>query len=592
MQQLKYRAFNYLKEVVGRNKFLFRHSRLILREKRVPQFPDWNAILGPARAEWDKTRSAVAASSGPDILIAAADGGNLPGTTLESLLGVGLTLRGARIHILLCDGALPACWECDSTFFPNLGRLVEKGPQADLCKTCYAPGFKTFSGLGFIMHRFSDYLTPSDRAQAKGVVARLGTPEIGGYRYEGLAVGEHALAGALRFYARGEIEGEPMSRQVLERYFEASYLTAVAMLRLLRKIKFAAVTCTHGIYVPFGLIGEAARKEGVPLSTWNTAYRKKCFVFSHHDTYHHTLMNEPVSNWEDMEWTPELDAKIMEYLKQRMQGSSQDWIWFHDRPQFDMGAIGKEIGLDPSKPIIGMLSNVIWDAQLHYPANAFPSMTDWAHRTIEWFAQRPDLQLLIRVHPAEIRGFLKSRQLMVDEIRKRFPVLPKNVFVVGPESQYSTYALMGACNAVIIYGTKTGVELTSMGIPVIVAGEAWIRNKGVTLDAATAEEYFRILGTLPLQGRMDEATVRRARMYAYHFFFRRMIPLGMLEVQDSKAVPFRIRLNSLDDLRLGADPGLNVICDGILKETPFIYRDEAYHAAPAAPAAPASAAAP
>jgi hypothetical protein len=580
MQALKYRAFTYLKEVVGKNKFLFRHSRLILREKRVPQFPDWNLILGPARAEWDKARLEA---QGPDVLIAAADGGNLPGTTLESLVGAGLTLRGARVHVLLCDGALPACWECDSTFYPNLKRFVEKGPQADLCKTCYAPGHKAFSALGFAMHRFSDYLDPSDRGHAQGIVARLATAEIGAYRHEGLAIGEHALAGALRFFARGEIDSEPMSRQVLERYFEAAYLTAVAMLRLLRRIKFAAVVTTHGIYVPFGLIGEAARKEGVALSTWNTAYRKKCFVFSHHDTYHHTLMNEPVSNWEDMEWTPELDAKIMEYLKQRMQGSSQDWIWFHDRPQFDMGAIGKEIGLDPDKPIIGMLSNVIWDAQLHYPANAFPNMIDWAHRTIEWFAKRPDLQLLIRVHPAEIRGFLKSRQLMVDEIRKRFPVLPKNVFLVGPESQYSTYALMGASNAVIIYGTKTGVELTSMGIPVIVAGEAWIRNKGVTLDAVTAEDYFLLLERLPLAERLDEPTVRRARMYAYHFFYRRMIPLKMMEVQDSKAVPFKVRIAGLGDLKPGADAGLDVVCDGILTGSEFLYKDEAQTAKAAAP---------
>ncbi len=47
----------------------------------------------------------------------------------------------------------------------------------------------------------------------------------------------------------------------------------------------------------------------------------------------------------------------------------------------------------------------------------------------------------------------------------------------------STYALMSLCNSAIIYGTKMGVELTSVGLPVIVAGEAWIRNKGLTHDA-------------------------------------------------------------------------------------------------------------
>jgi hypothetical protein len=112
--------------------------------------------------------------------------------------------------------------------------------------------------------------------------------------------------------------------------------------------------------------------------------------------------------------------------------------------------------VDFANPFIGMLTNVIWDAQLHYPANAFPHMLAWILQTIDYFVRRPELQLLIRVHPAEIRGTVPSRQLVVDEIKKAFPDLPENVFIIPPESQVSTYAAMMPCNAVIIYGTKTG----------------------------------------------------------------------------------------------------------------------------------------
>src|SRR5690606_6953627 len=133
-----------------------------------------------------------------------------------------------------------------------------------------------------------------------------------------------------------------------------------------------------------------------------------------------------------------------------------------------------EAGLRRDKPIIGMLSNVMWDAQLHYPANAFPNMLDWAVKTVAYFVRRPDLQLLLRIHPAEIRGTVPSRQPLLAELRARFPELPPNIVIVPPESQVSTYSAMEACDSVLIYGTKTGVELTSIGIPVIVGGEAWI----------------------------------------------------------------------------------------------------------------------
>jgi hypothetical protein len=199
-------------------------------------------------------------------------------------------------------------------------------------------------------------------------------------------------------------------------------------------------------------------------------------------------------------------------------------------------------------------------------------MLDWLVQTCEYFASRPDLQLLIRVHPAEISGFPPSRQPILGELRKRIPVLPANIVVVPPESGLSTYALMSLCNAAVIYGTKMGVELTSVGVPVIVAGEAWIRNKGITQDARSPAEYFEMLDALPLPGRLDGSRLARARQYAYHFFFHRMIPLPF--VQPKAGYPlFRLHLASLADLRPGASAGLDTICDGILSRTPFVLRE-------------------
>ena len=194
-----------------------------------------------------------------------------------------------------------------------------------------------------------------------------------------------------------------------------------------------------------------------------------------------------------------------------------------------MDDIAKEIGADFSKPCIGMLTNVMWDAQLHYPANAFPDMLEWVLQTIRYFAKRPELNLIIRVHPAEVRGVQPSRQPIMDEIKKAFSRIPANIFIIPPESRIGTYAAMLRCDSAIIYGTKTGVELTSIGIPVIVAGEAWIRNKGVSNGRGVRRGIFKMLDTLPLREKLDDATRKRARMYAYHFFFRRMIPVEVIE---------------------------------------------------------------
>jgi hypothetical protein len=519
---------------------------------------------------WKSFRTA--ARKGPKVLIATSTGGHTAVTPVESLLAVALTLRGASVHILLCDEFLPACLQAWEKMFPEQGEFVKYGPSQRLCETCFAPAYQMYQSLGLPVHRYSEFIQAHESATLEKLAESLPYEEIGNYQLDGLSVGEHAMAGALRFFAKGNLEDEPYGEGVLRRYFHASLLTTYAIRRLLNKFKFNSACFHHGIYVPQGLIGEVARQKKTRVVNWCVAYRKQCFVFSHNDTYHHTLLTESTANWENIPWTPQMESDILDYLKSRWQGT-QDWIWFHEKPEEKLSAIQAELGIDFSRPCIGMLTNVMWDAQLHYRANAFSNMLEWVLQTIRYFSERPELQLIIRVHPAEVRGTLPSRQPIMAEIQKTFPILPANVFIISPESQVSTYAVMEVCNAVIIYGTKTGVELTSMGIPVIVGGEAWIRNKGITLDASSIDEYFQLLDQLPLKERLSKGLTQRARQYAYHFFFRRMIPLTYMKPKEGSP-PYEIQISDLEELLTGQNLGLDVICDGILKGTEFIYPAE------------------
>ena len=559
------------RDVIRRIPALWRASRLARRwyHARVDAYPDWSAVLAGNPGLW---RSALgSAQGGPRVLMASAIGSYAHAITLESALAAALTFRGAEVHALLCDSAMPACAECEASLYPNLDAFAARGPQRDLCRDCLWPAERVYGALGVKVHRYSDWLTSEDRAEAAQAARTVPFEEIEAFRLNGLAVGEHAHAGALRFFATGSLQHEPLAEPILRRYLEAALLTAFATRRLLRSIGFTSAVFTHGIYVPWGIVGEVARQEGVHVSTWNVAYRKRRFIFSHDDTYHHTLMSEPREHWENLELSAYQERDLLDYLRSRREGLF-DWIVFHRPTRQDPAEIARRIGVDPSRPVVGLLTNVSWDAQLHYPANAFPNMLEWLVQTCEYFARRPDLQLLIRVHPAEISGFPPSRQPILRELHTRLPGLSSNIIVVPPESGLSTYALMSLCNAAIIYGTKMGVELTSVGQPVIVAGEAWIRNKGLTHDASTPEEYFRILDRLPFGERLAPDQLARARRYAYHFFFNRMIPLPFIEPKAGYPI-YRLKLERLEQLMPGETAGLDTICDGILGKGPFVHRD-------------------
>lgn len=549
-------------------------TRLLLWRRRrlaASGYPAWSNIVAVEQLP----APSLDVASPVKVLIATSIGSHLPAMQMETTLAAALCLRGAKVDALLCDSLLPACQMCEPRFFVSPSDFARRGPQKSLCGDCFAPGKRVYGELGTTVHRYSDNVTAEERAEAKRLARDLTFVEMENFEFEGLKVGEHAKAGALRFYASASIGHEPDADAILRRYFEAALLTVHAADRLMKRERYDVAVFHHGIYVPQGLIGEVARRNGVRVVNWNPAYRRNCFLFSHDDTYHHTLMDEPVETWEAMAWTEKKAEGIRRYLRSRWEGSN-DWIRFQGDPVFGRDRILQEIGCDPSKPIIACLTNVMWDAQLHYPANAFANMLEWLLHTIRYFATRPDVQLVIRVHPAEITGTVPTRQPVVQVLKEHFGVLPSNVFVVAPESDISTYVLAEMSDSAIIYGTKTGVELAAVGIPVIVAGEAWIRGKGLTRDATSPANYDAWLANLPIGARMDAKKVDRALKYAHHFFFRRMIPVGCFK-QGPGWPPFEFSGRSLDDIREGADPGLDCICSGILSGTPFVF-DEPCHA--------------
>ena len=542
--------------------------------------PRWPDLLGADYATF-RARVAALPADAPRVLLAPSVG-HPTMTTLDSVLAVALTLRGARVDVLLCDEVLPACQNC------LLGKLQDEwvvnefiphGPSRELCGPCHTPADRMFRQLGVNVLHYSDYLTEAEVDGAWRLARTLSPKEMVDYTVDGLPSGEHARAGAIRFFARTSLDREPHGDAVLRRYFAAALITRASVDRLLTTHRYRSATFNHGIYVPQGIVGAVARHRGLRVVNWIQSYRKNSFLFSHHDTYHHTLMSEPVSSWLDLEWDDEIEAELLVYLKSRWTGA-EDWISFNRAPETELDAITAATGIDFSKPSIGLLTNVMWDAQLHYPQNAFTDMWEWLVTTIRYFETRPDLQLIIRVHPAELRGHIQSRQPVAEELRREMGTLPPNVHVIAPDSPVSTYAVMARCDSVLIYGTKTGVELTSFGIPVIVAGEAWIRNKGITIDAQSREHYLELLAGLPMNRPLDAATIRRAKKYAYHFFFRRMIPLGVVKPTVGKSwAPYAVNVSSLDQLEPGRDAGLDTICDGILHGDEFIYRAEQLRAA-------------
>ena len=543
------------------------------RRQRNGLFPDWRALLGEDWPSFEAMRDAARANANaPRALIATSVGVHAASSIFDSYLGVALTARGARCDVALCDAVLPACLGADYTWYPNPEHFAARGSRDDLCTACLAPAEKLFGaeGIGLTVHRYGALLTDADRAYARSLAQNTAPESVGGLTLDGLAVGEAALSGALRFFARGELEDGKPQGAILKRYLEAACLSLFTMRRLLAREHYDVVIGHHGIYVPQALVADAAREAGIRFVAWNPAYREGCFIFSHGETYHRAMLSEPASVWEDMDFDDDKRRQLIGYLYDREKGT-QDWIAFHPADAAKSGNIIASIGLDKTKPVIALLTSVVWDAQLHYRQRAFKDQVEWVLKTIAHFAVRDDVQLAIRVHPAEVTGSLPSRQPIANAIKSAYPKLPKNVALIRPGEKVSTYRLAGASDAAIIYATKTGIELAVRGVPVIVAGEAWLRGKGIGFDCDDADAYERMLASLPCRKRLDDERTMRAQKYAYHFFFRRMIPMTGLKRGTVQGAPYEIAPMKLESFVPGAYASLDCVCCGILEGRSFTF---------------------
>ena len=99
------------------------------------------------------------------------------------------------------------------------------------------------------------------------------------------------------------------------------------------------------------------------------------------------------------------------------------------------------------------------------------------------------------------------------------------------------------------------------------------KNKKITIDPKTKNEYFEILDRLPFNSKINISKINRAKKYAYHFFFRRTIVPNSIKEEKLNWPIFSIKNNIFDILRKDNDKPLKSICDSIINYKPFIYDD-------------------
>jgi hypothetical protein len=317
-----------------------------------------------------------------------------------------------------------------------------------------------------------------------------------------------------------QVEEVSQESQLYQLRLQRNQAAAQAIFSCLQKENPDVVILPNGTILEFGIVYQVARHLGIPTVTYEFGEQRDRLWLAQNAE----VMRQDTSLlWQarrDLPLNPEQLDQVRKLFAARQRASL--WENFARRwqgvPSEGGAQVRKVLGLD-HRPIVLLATNVIGDSLTLGRQVFSDSMTEWLERTVQYFAARPDVQLVVRIHPGEL---ITQGPSVVDVVHKALPSIPEHIHLVPADAKVNTYDIVEIAGLGLVYTTTVGMEMAMSGVPVIVVGNTHYRDKGFTLDPSSWEDYFARL-TFALSehesSRLSQSQVEQAWNYAYRFFF-------------------------------------------------------------------------
>lgn len=301
------------------------------------------------------------------------------------------------------------------------------------------------------------------------------------------------------------------------------------------------VIVPNGTIQEMGVVYHVARDLNIPTVTFEFGdQRERIWLAQDAEIMRH----ETDALWDARGEEP-LDEPQLQRLQDLFSAREDAKTWknfarkWQDAPTQGGAAVRDGLSLD-DRPVVLLATNVLGDSLTLGRQVFSESMAEWVRGTVRYFANREDIQLVIRVHPGET---LTHGTSMVDVVKGELSEIPAHIHLIDPDEPINTYDVLEITDLGLVYTTTVGLEMAMRGIPVLVAGQTHYRNRGFTYDPGSWKEYQQMLDFVlnDLESaRLSQEQVELAWRYAYLFFFEfpKPFPWHLLDLkQDIKERP-------------------------------------------------------
>lgn len=456
----------------------------------------------------------------------------------EALVAAALKQAGSEIIYVPCDGMMVESCAAMSAHRMNHRTPIEA--RQALCGMCRKRRDALADGLGARVVTMDSLLPQGVKVEMAAVVETINVADIMALEVDGFKVGRIALHETIIHFKLTALE--EMSDEALADY-RVKLLHVLLSLRVTQALveKFSpARILNYNTHVSTNYIMMlAAERAGVPTfglhAGGNMAKRLSSLYVFRQD------MVKLYKDWMirfDREWTqlPTTAAGVRDAAQHFAALTSGKTLWVYSAPKqttyFD---VRSHYDIAPEqKVLLATLSSYdeLFSSQtmgvMDTPPLMFPTQVEWMRSIIAHVAQRPDLFLLIRVHPRELPNLRdKLHSTHAKKLAEVLVDLPPNVRINWPQEGISLYDLLPQVSVGLNGWSSTGKELALMGIPVVLfTGDILFYPSSLNSLASDRDDYFRRIDQALQDGWSFERIRQVFRWLAVEY------TLGTIEISD------------------------------------------------------------
>jgi hypothetical protein len=480
---------------------------------------------------------------------------------VEGAIAAALRLRGTKVQAVICDGPFRACMKRE------ISDNIPFEHWRDACPNCKAQTSAVLDCMGIPYSFIGDFVSESSRSELWEMTASITKETLDSLCYEGINVGKNALSSILRYLKGNDLVGHEV---IVREYAFSALVIAAAAGRSMKTISPSHFFTSHGVYVDWGPALQIALSRKIPVTTWMASYLPWHFYFRHiEDGTRPDCHNLSQVAWEECQLTvlsAQQNIRLDDFLGNRYKNSGSFDMKNLVNYSGEINRLKGKYAPISSKPVWGIFPHINWDCVFDLSPMAYPTFDKWILDTINEIIEIPEVQWLIKIHPAEAWENPESGVQRL--IEKHFSTLPHHVRVIPAKEEINPLEFFELIDGgVNVYGTS-GLELALLGKPVILAGEAHYGNKGFTHDGLTPGAYKQLLRKAGSLKPLSEEQRELARRYGHCYFIQRQVPLQVVESRDSIWWKFQYQRRRL--LLPGEDPFLDFICERIFDGKDFV----------------------